>query len=239
MLKRNLLLTSATAFGVAVLGGALRAQGGRGGSEWTTSGFDAQRTGWVRTYPRISADDGQGWRIRRVQVPLEAEAGTRSKAATALTAPVLLDRIIGFRGFKSIAFVATQSRRCTRSTTTLARRLEYHINYTASLPPVRSAPPVPGRSVHRALPAHGVAPAAAGGRGGGGGGGGTHPAAASAAGQGSLTLMNAGRGPGGAAAAPAQGVTPAPGMGRRQDLRQRRRESAGYARWRASGRSRR
>ena len=31
------------------------------------------------------------------------------KAATALTAPVLLDRIIGFRGFKSVAFVATQS----------------------------------------------------------------------------------------------------------------------------------
>ena len=31
------------------------------------------------------------------------------KAATALTQPILLDRIIGFRGFKSIAFVGTQS----------------------------------------------------------------------------------------------------------------------------------
>ena len=33
----------------------LQAQG-RGGGEWTTSGFDAQRTGWVRTDPRISLE---------------------------------------------------------------------------------------------------------------------------------------------------------------------------------------
>ena len=89
-----------------LLGVALHAQG-RGGSEWTTSGFDAQRTGWVRTDPRISPQTmvkpGEFgafkflWKLKLEHDP---------KAATALTAPVLLDRIIGFRGFKSVAFVA-------------------------------------------------------------------------------------------------------------------------------------
>ena len=80
---------------------------GRGGAEWTTSGFDAQRSGSIRTDPRISVEAMQKpgafkfiWKLKLEHDP---------KAATALTQPVLLDRIIGFRGFMSVAFVATQS----------------------------------------------------------------------------------------------------------------------------------
>src|SRR5262249_19728717 len=35
-------------------GAALLQAQGRGGAEWTTSGYDAQRTAWVKTDPRIS-----------------------------------------------------------------------------------------------------------------------------------------------------------------------------------------
>ncbi len=59
------------------------------------------------------------------------------KAATALTQPILLDRIIGFRGFKSIAFVGTQSETVHAIDIDLGTPLwKYHINYSASPPPM-------------------------------------------------------------------------------------------------------
>ena len=54
MLKPNRLLTTATAFGVAVMVATLGAQVARGTTEWLTAGADAQRTFWIRTDPRIS-----------------------------------------------------------------------------------------------------------------------------------------------------------------------------------------
>ena len=41
------------------LGTVLVQAQGRGGAEWTTSGFDAQRTGSIRTDPRISVETMQ------------------------------------------------------------------------------------------------------------------------------------------------------------------------------------
>ncbi len=40
----------------AVLGGAVAAQVGRGGSEWLTAGGDAQRTSWIRSDAKISLE---------------------------------------------------------------------------------------------------------------------------------------------------------------------------------------
>lgn len=46
--------------GVALLGTALvYAQFGRGGGDWTTSGYDAQRSSWVRSDPKISLESLQ------------------------------------------------------------------------------------------------------------------------------------------------------------------------------------
>ena len=79
----------------------LRAQG-RGGGEWTTSGFDAQRTAWVRSDARLTKDAvAEG----RVQVPLEDKFENDARQLNSLTPPVLLDRLIGYRGFKALAFV--------------------------------------------------------------------------------------------------------------------------------------
>ena len=80
-MKNGLLLAVAVATAGA-LGLPSCTRRARRGGEWTTSGFDAQRTGWLRSDPRISlADDAEAWRIWTVQVPLEIEAGARSAGA--------------------------------------------------------------------------------------------------------------------------------------------------------------
>jgi outer membrane protein assembly factor BamB len=202
-MKPNQAVKAALAVALPVsLGLALHAQG-RGG-EWTTSAFDAQRSGWVRTDPRISTKTmlkpGEFgafkflWKLKLEHDP---------KAATVLTAPVLLDRIIGFRGFKSIAFVATQSETVHAVDYDLGTTLwKYHINYHASPPPVTlgTADCPAGLTAALSRPTA-FAPPAAGGRGGGGGGGATSGGGVGEPGKGSITLARPGRGRGGAAAA--------------------------------------
>src|SRR5215831_1071074 len=84
--------------------GSLMAQ--RGGQEWLTGNADAQRSSWIRTDPKISKKSMQKggfqflWRMK-----LDNEA----KQLNSLTQPVLLDRLIGYKGFKSLAFVGGSS----------------------------------------------------------------------------------------------------------------------------------
>jgi outer membrane protein assembly factor BamB len=209
MLKPNPLVASATLLGVAILAGALHAQG-RGG-EWTTSAFDAQRTGWVRSDPRISPQTmvkpGEFgafkflWKLKLEHDP---------KAATALTAPVLLDRIIGFRGFKSVAFTATQSGTVHAIDYDFGTTLwKYHINYTASLPPVTvSTPDCPGGLTAALSRPTSFAPPAAGGRGGGGGGGARSGGGVGEPGMGARTLATVGQRGRGVAPAPPPAAPP-------------------------------
>ena len=208
-MTRRFIAASVLAAGCASGATILQAQG-RGGGEWTTSGFDAQRTAWVRTDPRISPQamvkPGEFgtfkflWKLKLEHDP---------KAATALTAPVLLDRIIGFRGFKSIAFVATQSGTVHAVDYDFGTTLwKYHINYHASPPPVTiSTADCPAGLTAAVSRPTAFAPPAAGGRGGGGGGGGGAQSGGGVGepGKGATTLAMAGRGRGGAAAAGAPG----------------------------------
>src|SRR5439155_17926458 len=121
----------------AIAAAAVHAQG-RGSSEWTTSGLDAQRTGWIRTDPRISPATIQKpgafgpfkflWKLKLEHDP---------QAPATLTQPILLDRLIGFRGFKSIAFVGTASETVHAIDIDFGVPLwKYHINYSASPSPV-------------------------------------------------------------------------------------------------------
>jgi len=184
------------------LGLALHAQGGRGGGEWTTASFDAQRTGWVKTDPRISVqtmtkpgDFGTFkflWKLKLEYDP---------KAATALTQPVLLDRIIGFRGFKSIAFVATQSETVHAIDYDFGTTLwKYHVNYTASPPPIAVGTPECPAGLTAALTRPtAYAPQAGGGRGAGFAGGGARSGGGvGEPGRGATTLSAGARGARGA-----------------------------------------
>ena len=95
----------------------LHAQG-RGGGEWTTSGFDAQRTGWLRADARLTRDAVQKGEFAFLW---SMKIENASRELNSLTAPVLLDRLIGYRGFKSLAFFGGSDDRVFAVDTDLAR----------------------------------------------------------------------------------------------------------------------
>ncbi|HVH10430.1 MAG TPA: hypothetical protein VM736_11600, partial [Gemmatimonadales bacterium] len=83
--------------GVVARPGSLRAQ------DWTTSGYDAQRSSWVRTDPKISPETLRKPGFRLLWTLKVAPDGG---APSPVKPPVLLDFLIGDRGFKSLGFVA-------------------------------------------------------------------------------------------------------------------------------------
>ena len=80
---------------------------GRGDSSWATPGGDAQRSSWVRTDAKISKEGVQKpdfkflWKLKLT----DSTARTNS-----LTPAVLLNRYIGYRGFRDLAFVENDGR---------------------------------------------------------------------------------------------------------------------------------
>jgi hypothetical protein len=204
MNRRYVVAVASTVAGIA-LGASLLAAQGRGGSEWTTGGYDAQRSGAIRTDPRISVQTMQKpgefgafkflWKLK-----LEYEPNV----PTTLTQPILLDRLIGFRGFKSIAFVGTASETVHAVDVDFGIPLwKYHINYSASPPPVRGlSADCPGGLTASLSRPTAIAPTAFGG-GFGGGRGGRSGGGVGEPGKGSLTLATAGQARGGGPAAPA------------------------------------
>jgi len=95
----------------------LHAQG-RGGGEWTTSGFDAQRSGWLRGDARLTKDAVQKGEFAFLW---SMKFENASRQLNSLTPPVLLDRLIGYRGFKSLAFFGGSDDRVFAVDTDLAR----------------------------------------------------------------------------------------------------------------------
>ena len=114
---------SASAFTTA---GWLHAQG----REWTTAAFDAQRTGWVRTDARLTRDAVQKGDF---QFLWKAKFENDARQLNSLTPPILLDRLIGYRGFKALGFVGGSSDRVFAIDTDLARPYwTTHLNYSAA-----------------------------------------------------------------------------------------------------------
>ncbi|HXB73855.1 MAG TPA: hypothetical protein VNY05_36790 [Candidatus Acidoferrales bacterium] len=183
---------------VFIWAGAAGAQG-RGGSDWTTAGNDAQRSSWLRSDPKISSDSMQKpgfqllWKIK-----FENEA----RQLNGLTPAVLLDRYIGHRGFRSLAFIGGSSDNVFAVDTDLGR-IEWQNHYSAA-PAVQPgvsqnrSPGCPGGITTGLTRPTGTAlPAAMGGRGGGGGRGGPAKSGVGEAGLGAVTLAEVGQGRGG------------------------------------------
>jgi outer membrane protein assembly factor BamB len=90
--------------------GMLRAQLGFQGAEWVTNGSDAQRSFSIPADPAISVDGLRTpgfqllWKTRLSPI-LSNDAGQ----VNSLTPAILMDRYIGYRGFRSLAFVAGSS----------------------------------------------------------------------------------------------------------------------------------
>ena len=77
--------------------GALQAQMGRT-LDWPTYGGDAQRTGWEKSDARINKDD----LAKNFQLLWKMQ----QKSSHSLMTPIILGNLIGYRGFKELAFIA-------------------------------------------------------------------------------------------------------------------------------------
>ena len=177
---------------------------GRGGGEWTTVGSDAQRTAWVRTDARLTKDAVTKGEF---QFLWKHRFDNEARQLNSLTQPVLLDRLIGFRGFKALGFVGGSADRIFAIDTDLARPYwTTHLNYTATTGgPPPSSWACPGGLVATPTRRTVLTPSAFAG-GGGGGRGGRSGSAVGEPGRGAAVLaqMAAAQGRGRATAAPPQ-----------------------------------
>ena len=72
--------------------------------DWPSYGGDAQRTGWEKSDSRITKDN-----IRDFQLVLKRKLDNGGTGSYALTPPVMIGRLISYRGFKELAFVTGSS----------------------------------------------------------------------------------------------------------------------------------
>jgi hypothetical protein len=199
------LLVHAAAASVCAAG-ILHAQG-RGGAEWTTAQGDAQRSSWVRSDAKVSSANLQ--KFGGFQFLWKMKLHNEPKQLNSLTQPVLLDRLVGFRGFKAIAVVGASADTMYAVDYDVAKPLWTAVlNYSAdnAIPP--STWNCPGGLMAAATRPTSPAPPAFGGGGGGGGRGGRSGGSVGEPGRGAPNLALAGQGrgaaPGGAPGQPGQ-----------------------------------
>ncbi len=79
---------------------------GRGGGDWNTAGNDAQRSSWVRSDAKISP---QSMQKPGFQFLWKLKLANEARQMNSITPPSLVDRHIGYRGFRSFAFIGGSS----------------------------------------------------------------------------------------------------------------------------------
>jgi len=82
---------------------ALAVAQSRGGN-WPTSGGDAQRSGWESADARISKDT-----VKDLQLLFKLKLETVSKGTRPLMPPLIMGRLISYRGFRELAFVGSNA----------------------------------------------------------------------------------------------------------------------------------
>jgi len=96
---RRLLILTASVSMCAVLALAQS----RGGN-WPTNGGDAQRSGWVGADARISKDT-----VKDLQLLFKLKLETQAKGLRPLMPPLIMGRLISYRGFRELAFVGSNA----------------------------------------------------------------------------------------------------------------------------------
>ncbi|HEY4087919.1 MAG TPA: hypothetical protein VGM43_18390 [Bryobacteraceae bacterium] len=130
-------LTRQIAFGagcVLAIAGIAAAQG-RGAGGWTTEGSDAQRTSSVESDPQISVANMEKpgfkflWKVK---------ANNEARQGASLSQALILDRYIGYRGFRSYAFFGGTSNNAVTLDTDLGR-IEWTRHFDAPAAPAGTA----------------------------------------------------------------------------------------------------
>jgi hypothetical protein len=162
-----------------------------GGPAWNTAGGDAQRTAWARTDSRISPAS-----MPKFQFLWKVKVDNAAKDAYSLSSAVMVDSYIGYRGFRSYAFLGGASNKTVALDTDLGR-VEWLQSFGgASAAGTAACPGALTSGVTRPTPA---APAtvAAGGRAGAGRGGQRAASGVGEAGEGAVTIREVGAAGGG------------------------------------------
>jgi outer membrane protein assembly factor BamB len=74
------------------------------GGNWPTYGGDAQRSGWEGADASISVDS-----VKNLQLLWKIKLETRSTGMRAIMPPIIQGRLISYRGFRELAYVATNA----------------------------------------------------------------------------------------------------------------------------------
>jgi outer membrane protein assembly factor BamB len=74
------------------------------GGNWPTSGGDAQRSGWEGADARISKDT-----VKDLQLLFKTKLESQAKGSRPLLPPIIMGRLISYRGFKELAFVGSNA----------------------------------------------------------------------------------------------------------------------------------
>ena len=190
--------------GCVIFSSLVFSQFGRGGGTWNTAGADAQRTSWARTDSRISATS-----MPKFQFLWKVKVDNAAKDAWSLSSAVMVDSYIGYRGFRSYAFLGGASNKTVAIDTDLGR-VEWLQSFGgASAGSTAACPGALTSGVTRPTPMAPAAPPAAG-AGGGGRGGQRAASGVSEPGQGAITIGQ-GRGGGGFGGAGGRGGSGAAG----------------------------
>lgn len=88
----------------ALLASGLIALAQSRGGNWPTYGGDAQRNGWEGADASITKDS-----VKDLKLLWKIKLETQSKGTRQLMPPLILGRLISYRGFKELAFVASNS----------------------------------------------------------------------------------------------------------------------------------
>ena len=124
------------------------------GGNWPTYGGDAQRSGWNGADPRITKDS-----VKNFQLVWKINLETQSRGMRPVMPPVIQGRLISYRGFKELAYVATNADIVYALDADLGTIFwQKHLEYSTREPQVRSSSwrcpggltamptmPVPGR----------------------------------------------------------------------------------------------
>lgn len=185
----NISRAAALFAGCALFAGLSLAQFGAGGGTWNTEAADAQRDNWARTDGRINATSMPGF-----QFLWKVKTSNNATSSYALSSPVMVDGYIGYRGFRSYAFVGGASNNAIALDSDVGR-VEWTQNFGAAQGGSGICGSGTTAGVTRPTPlAPAAANAAAGGRGGGGRGG---QRAASGVGEPGAGAITIGQGRGG------------------------------------------
>ncbi|MGH9591682.1 MAG: hypothetical protein ACRD5L_01230, partial [Bryobacteraceae bacterium] len=104
-------------------------------SNWTTYGGDPQRSGWERTDPAISKDT-----VKDFQLLWKMKLESQAKGLQPILPPLIMGRLISYRGFKELAFVGTNSDIVYAIDADLGKLFwQKHLEYAALGPPVTTS----------------------------------------------------------------------------------------------------